>query len=177
METSVQIIGIVVSAIFSLATVILSVVAIVYSHKASVDSSEIASRNTFLTEENTRLSNGNMEIQVREMISQARRFLASAIQNTIMSKINPSIADDKDLQGIVENLLRDAQQDYLNAYEEACMKYIDNKVDKDRFRKTYSEEIRNIVRDENYKKYFDDFSSTYYAIKRVYEQWNNPEKN
>lgn len=156
---------------------ILSIAAMCISYKARSKANEIAARNTALVAENTRLSNGNMEIQVREMISQARRFLASAIQNTIMSKIDPNIANDKELQGIVENLLRDAQQDYLNAYEEACMKYIDNKVDKVRFRKTYAEEIRNIVRDDSYKKYFDEFSSTYYAIKQVYEKWNNPERN
>ena len=151
--------------------------------KIALKANEIASKNTdlvaqntALAAENTRLSNGNMEIHLREMISQARRFLASAIQNTIMSKINQNIANDKELQDVVENLLRDAQQDYLNAYEEACTKYIDGKIDKKRFRKTYFEEIRNIVRDKNYKEQFD-FSSTYYAIKQVYDEWSNPERS
>lgn len=157
-------------------TAAISLLSLFVSYLTSEKANKIALQNAVLTTENTRLSNGSMEIQIREMISLARRHLASAIQNIVMSKINPNFANNKDMQGLVDNLLHDAQQDYLNAYEEACMKYIDNKVDKARFEKTYKKEIRNIVENETYKKYLTDFSSSYYAIKKVYDQWNNLER-
>lgn len=174
--SALQIIGIIVPIIISIVAIIFSCRASAKANKASLEANRISSQNVALVAENTRLSNGNMEIQVREMISEARRFLASAIQNTLMSRINPDIAKNPGLVELVDNLLRDAQQDYLNAYEEACMKYIDGKIDKTRFKKTYFEEIRNIVRDKSYKEQFD-FSSTYYAIKQVYDEWNNQERS
>lgn len=174
--SALQIIGIIVPIIISIVAIVFSCIASAKANKANIEANRISSQNVALVAENTRLSNGNMEIQVREMISEARRFLASAIQNTLMSRINSDIAKNPSLVELVDNLLRDAQQDYLNAYEEACMKYIDGKIDKTRFRKTYFEEIRNIVRDKNFKEQFD-FSSTYYAIKQVYDEWSNPERS
>ena len=174
--SALQIIGIIVPIIISIVAIVFSCIASAKANKANIEANRISSQNVALVAENTRLSNGNMEIQVREMISEARRFFFFFIQNKLMSRINSDIAKNPSLVELVDNLLRDAQQDYLNAYEEACMKYIDGKIDKTRFRKTYFEEIRNIVRDKNFKEQFD-FSSTYYAIKQVYDEWSNPERS
>ena len=76
----------------------------------------------------------------------------------------------------IKQIYESAKQDYLNSYEEACVKYLDNKVDKLRFRKTYYIEIQNIVTKEPYKATFNSFSSTYTAIKKVYDEWFNLEK-
>ena len=76
-----------------------------------------------------------------------------------------------ELKSTVHQMYESAKQDYLNSYEEACSKYIDNKVDQNRFYKTYSTEIKNIVEKDPYKSVFDSFSSVYTAIKKVYEKW------
>ena len=112
--------------------------------------------------QNTRLSNGNLEIQLREMISSSRRFLSSCIHNMAVAKINPDMEKNEELQKKVGQLVDDAFQDYVNSYEEACMKYIDNKVDKNRFKKTYKVEITNLV-----SKYEDMFgpASVYTATR------------
>ena len=69
-----------------------------------------------------------------------------------------------------------AIENNLNAYEEACAKYLDNKVDKVRFKKTYISEIRQVVENVELKKYFDAVSSKYKAILKVYYEWENHEK-
>lgn len=66
---------------------------------------------------------------------------------------------------------------YLNAYEDACGKYIDNKIDKKRFKKTYHSEIRNIGEKEVYKLFMQpESTSKYTAIWKVYKEWNNLER-
>lgn len=161
MEMVLTIIGIVAASV-------LSIIATINAYKAGKKSNELASQNTALAAENTRLSNGALEIQIRDMISQARRFLASAIQNSLLAKINPEISHNTGMQELVESLLENAQEDFLNAYEEACMKYIDGKVDKVRFKKTYFKEIQNVV--ERNESEFGP-SSPYTAIKKVYKEW------
>ncbi len=40
----------------------------------------------------------------------------------------------------------------------------------------YKDEIRNLVHDEEFKKYFDGVTSTYKAILKVYREWEDLEK-
>lgn len=69
-----------------------------------------------------------------------------------------------------EQYVKVAIEQYLNAYEDACAKYLDSKVDKKRFRKLYMSEIKNLVEDRNLNQYFQ-FGSKYGAIKKVYSKW------
>jgi len=61
-------------------------------------------------------------------------------------------------------------------YEDGCAKYLDEKIDKDRFKKTYQVEIRNLLEANDLKAYFDPHSSRYKAIIKVYSAWENLEK-
>ena len=152
--------------ILSCVTLIVSIIAICISISANSKSKENA-------DENTRIANGTIELQIRNMISDSRRHLTSCIHELVALKKNN---ENQELTENVQAIYESAKQDYLNSYEEACSKYLDNKVDKTRFKKTYSIEIRNIVEKEPFKSVFDSFSSTYTAIKKVYEEWNNLEK-
>ena len=77
---------------------------------------------------------------------------------------------------IVRQAFESARELNLNAYEEACAKYLDGKVDKKRFKKNYHVEIRNLVENDNNKDKFDGVTSKYKCILEVYEEWNNLEK-
>ena len=71
-------------------------------------------------------------------------------------------------------------EDWLNAYEEACMKYLDKKLDKIRFRKSFRSEIRNIVEEKNknnpmYSLIHPEGTSKYEAIWKVYHEWEDLE--
>jgi len=156
---------------------ILSIVAMYVSYKARSKTNEIASQNrdlvaqnTALAAENTRLSNANTEIQLRKMISESKNLICSALQYRGSVEEKP----EKKIE-IAEKLKRIAKQEMLNAYEEACMKYLDAKIDKERFKKTYIIEIRQLVESDSNKDKFGT-SSPYTAIKKVYNEWNNLEK-
>ncbi len=67
-----------------------------------------------------------------------------------------------------------------NAYETACMQYIDGKVDKDRFKISYHVEVRMLVENKelSFQRLFHPKdTSRYKAVWRVYNLWNDIEKN
>ena len=152
--------------ILSCLSLIVSIIAICISIFAN-------KKSNINADENTRIANGTIELQIRNMISESRRHLSSCLHELVI--VNQNSNNTAQLVNTVTQMYESAKQDYLNSYEEACSKYIDNKVDKKRFYKTYSTEIRNIVEKTPYKSVFDEFSSVYTAIKKVYEEWNNLE--
>ena len=72
----------------------------------------------------------------------------------------------------------EAIEDNLNAYEEACARYIDNKVDRDRFRKMFFSEIANLVRKKEAEDHITfgllhpEGQSLFQNIWRVYREWH-----
>ena len=105
---------------------------------------------------------GQTELSIRGTITSAKNRIA----NTIQESADNSYSDQ---------LFKFAIEELLNAYEEACAKYIDSKVDKKRFRKTYYDEIKNIVENKEFDNYFKR-GSKYNAITKVYDEWFNLEK-
>lgn len=112
------------------------------------------------------LAAGQVEIAIRSMISNARNnYLVAAKE----------CSDEK--HSLKDTILSAALEDWLNAYDEACAKYLDDKIDKDRFKKMYSVEIRQIVENETTKSYYNSVSTRYKATLKVYNEWNDLENN
>lgn len=105
---------------------------------------------------------GQTELAIREAITSAKNRVANTIQDTTLNSYK-------------NQLVKFAIEEFINSYEEACSKYIDKKVDKKRFKKIYFDEIKNLVENEDFKKYFQ-FGSKYDSIKNVYNEWFNLEK-
>ena len=164
-----EIIAVIISGI----SLILALVSFIFSIISKIKSSSIAL-------ENTRLANGMLELEGRTAIREE-----NARVNEVGMKISPLIEKNKrdelsqdqktELEFLVKNM-KAAEQGMLNAYEEACSKYIDNKIDRTRFRKTYQFEIRNLLESTGLKQYFDTHTSRYRAIIKVYNDWENLER-
>ena len=161
--------------------IIIPIISLLISIWAIIKSYKTDAKANKLSEENTRLSNANIELEIRNLIRETRKDLDDKIAKFLFlkekEKKNSLTADEKINLPIYEKQYNNAKQEYLNAYEEACMKYFDGKIDKERFKKTYIVELRNIVASTSLKKYIDSTSSPYNAIKKVYAEWNNLEKN
>ncbi len=111
------------------------------------------------------LTKGQVEMQIRDMISSAKwRYAELGIQ----------LSKDNQNQTLIAST-KAALEDVLNAYDEACAKYIDKKVDMERFKKLYVTEIRNLVEDNNTKSYYVMPQSKFQATVKVYREWNNLE--
>lgn len=113
-----------------------------------------------------KLVQGQVEMQIRERITNARiRFedLTICYREKLDNKLIISVYES-------------TKEEFLNAYDEACQKYLDKKVDKDRFKKSYFTEIQSIVKNESFKQKYDTQSTPYKATVKVYKEWFDFEK-
>ena len=113
-----------------------------------------------------KLVQGQVEMQIRERITNARiRYEDLTIQ------YNEELNND-----LIISVFESAKEEFLNSYDEACQKYLDKKVDKERFKKSYFVEIQSIVKNDNFKEKYDSQSTDYKATVKVYNEWFNLEK-
>jgi len=105
---------------------------------------------------------GQVEMQIRDRIKSARNR-----RDDLALRHKSELGEQ-----IVKDVIASAEEEYLNAYEEACQKYLDNKVDRKRFKKAYFDEIRNIVEDEHYAERFGKLNTRFKAIEKVFKEWN-----
>lgn len=119
---------------------------------------------------------------LRDIASARRRFEDVAVElEVIVNGRLPTDMSEEDKRKLKPLNLRriSAMEELLNAYENACSKYRDGKVDKDRFKKTYFSEIRNIFEppDNRFEKLIHpEGTSRFKALWLVYREWYNLEK-
>lgn len=124
----------------------------------------------FLSYRCNKLVQGQVEMQIRERITNAR----TRYENFVIAhddKLNQKTKDP-----IIEFVYESIKEEFLNAYDEACQKYLDEKVDKYRFKKSYFAEIQSIVKNETFRTKYDSQSTPYKATVKVYNEWFDLEK-
>ena len=145
-----------VEAVIALAALFLSIFSVYKSCKAS-------SLANNLTNESNMLTKGQVELQIREMISSAKyRYTEIGCK---------FLEDTKKAKDYANHFIEAAYEDVLNAYDEACTKYLDDKIDKERFKKTYYNEIKNLVECEDTKASYVPPQTRYKATLKVYNEW------
>lgn len=153
--------------ILEISALLLSIIAILYTHKYN------------------KLVMGSLEIQLNQSISESKINVQNILLEMVelSAKIDYLKEEKKEIDALTKfqmkeygNILKMAMENQLNSYEVACAKYLDNKIDKDRFKKIYHLEIRKIVESKSHKDKFDATTSSYKAILKVYDEWNNLEK-
>lgn len=101
-------------------SIIISALALVVSVISFVKSNEAAKTANGLTQTANDLTQGQVEMQIRSMITSAKSHFAEMSNQLVANTGNET------LQASVSAAL----EDVANAYDEACMKYLDGKVDK-----------------------------------------------
>lgn len=109
---------------------------------------------------------GSLETQVRSAISDAYKQVAD------MAVILQSDPGNEKLQ----ELYKGTEEVYRNAYEDACAKYLDDKIDKERFRTMFLSEIRRLVEEEPHCKAYATNQSMYDCTLKVYNEWFHLER-
>ncbi len=151
--------------IFTALAVFVSVIALWVSFKASQKGNDLASVANDLTKTANDMQMAQVEMQIRELILSARsRYEDKVVQFKGV--------EDEELS---KAMLDSALEGVLNAYDEACAKYLDGKVDKERFKKLYHNEIRQLVDDVAIKEKYREPQTKFHATVKVYTEWNNLE--
>jgi hypothetical protein len=129
-----------------------------------------------------RYASAGPETSVLAQINQSRLRVAEVNQKLLditrgrtPSNLN---ADEKRHIGGLETIYHEAVEVLLNTYELACGMYRDGKLDRERFRRQYFEEIKKLYDggSQAYKDRLHSPSTPYRAIQAVYEEWFNLER-
>lgn len=125
-------------------------------------------------------ASAQLETSIRsEITNVTKQIMDLALE---ISKYNSECPEDTRTEAQKSHMLVLKQQwkvvneNYLNTVEEACSKYLDNKIDKVRFKKSYINELGNIAKKEQFHIHMHpQGTSNYKAIWKVYEEWFNLE--
>lgn len=145
-----------------------------YQHSNKAKDSEIRANNIAI---------GQSETSLREAISNARQRVEEAtykIEDLLLGRDPNILSQTEQSRLTILSKTRNASiENYLNSYEDACGKYIDNKIDKERFRKSYISEVANLCRADvvSYARFMHPkATSKYEAIWKVFDEWHRHEK-
>lgn len=114
----------------------------------------------------TLTAQGALETQVRAAISEAYKQVAD-----MAVKLQNDLGNEE-----LQRIYRSTEEVYRNAYEDACAKYIDGKIDKERFKKMYLGEIRRLVEEEPHREAYATNQTAYDCTLKVYNEWLHPER-
>lgn len=89
-------------------------------------------------------------------------------------KLEEKLKKDNEYK-VLETSFNQSIEIMLNAYEESCAKYLDKKVDQERFKRSYHRSIREIVEREDLEEEFNSHTTPYKCILKVYNKWYNLE--
>lgn len=161
-------------------SVVLALIAIyvsVYSARKSNSNSKNALDKTDVQ---NMIAMSQLELAVSQGISNSKTLVSdmAITMSPLLAKKNTSglSAEETMTFDIQQRVFDSRVESNINAYEEACTKYLDGKIDRVRFHKNYNVEIRQLVEKPSLHKYFNSVSSNYKAIIKVYTEWNNFEK-
>lgn len=149
-----------------------------FSWRAS-KSSKTAIENA---ERANQIATGQTETSLRELISASRTRMEDAgykIHDLLRGR-NKEELTEAELHHLsfLESSWRSAVEDHLNAYEDACGKYLDKKTDPTRFKKAYISEVATLCSPshESFARLLHpESTSKYEAIWKVYKMWHRHE--
>lgn len=140
----------------------------------SVKANELSVKANELSQKDNLLAQADIEFQIASNIRETENRV-SDIGIEVAKNLGEDVEDN--VKEMFRKVFNQAIESNLNAYEEACAKYLDGKVDKDRFKKNYHKQIRRLIEDsKDLMKYFDKPSSAYKCILKVYNEWYNLEQ-
>lgn len=159
--------------IVSILSLLVAIGAAIFARSSSLQANKISAENLSLT-------HGMLELELRNSVENSKTKLTdlAVVMAPLKAKEDKGniSEEDKATLDIHSKSLTSCIQTMLNVYEDACTKYIDSKVDKERFKKSFHIEVRNLLEREEMKEYFDPLTSRYKAILKVYDEWENLEK-
>lgn len=150
------------SEIIAIVATLISLGSFAVSYKAYVTSSRFASAGS---EPEVMSLINNARIRISDISLKMQDILKGRLQNALN-------ADEKrQLQGM-ESIYLEAVETLLNSYELACGLYRDRKLDRERFKRQYSDEIRKLFEGtQAYKDRLLPLTSHYTEMQNVYKEW------
>jgi len=164
------------SDIISIGSAIVSFVSLLFTIYFSTKASTAASGAS-------KLSTGQAETSLRSAISVTRSSVrdigVKLAEITNGKRPDQFTAEETRRLKSYQGPFNEALEDNLNAYEDACAKYVDDKIDKERFKKSYIREIQNLCEakpDNPVHQLLNPADSCKFkCVWKVYREWHHHE--
>lgn len=112
------------------------------------------------------LAEATLENQLQVSISSA----LDKIQQAGLALSNKK--EDEADYGLFKQAYRVAQENWLNAHDQACISYLEGKINKATFKRTYHVPIRNIMKEFGPTSFFTPANlSPYQSILKCFDEW------
>ena len=155
--------------VIGVGTIMVGISALIVSILALITSkryNNLVKSQLTMQQEYNQLIQAQVEMQISSNITRARTRYEDLI-----------LANDDNKTELYLSVLHSAKEEFANAYNEACEKFLDGKVDEIRFTKSYKDtnELRDIVDDTAFKDFYSSMQSKYPATVKVYKDWYHTE--
>lgn len=161
----------IISLVVSIVSIFIALADLIWSINLADKQRQLDNKSFELNEKALKIQEGQIELEMANQLSTAKKYVDSWD-----SIVYNNLTDEKEKDTLIKKKRDFVIEEALNCYEVLCQKYLDDKADKERFKKAYKNEIANLFSSNSiYKERLDGQSSPYKAIKKVYEEWENPE--
>ncbi|WLZ51986.1 hypothetical protein QPR65_22365 (plasmid) [Enterobacter hormaechei] len=105
--------------------------------------------------------------------NQLQVSIASALDKVQQAGLALSNKKEEDADyGLFKQAYRVAQENWLNAYDQACISYLEGKINKATFKRTYHVQIRNVMKEFGSTSFFSPANlSPYQSILKCFDEW------
>ena len=124
-----------VTILISVGSLIVAVVAIMKAASAHKEALK-------LDQAQIRLHEGQVENEVRSAIVVAKHRYEDVVLQCLPAVLSDPV---KEIKETALSTIESAEEGYRNSYEAACERYYDKKIDQERFKKSYSRGIQEVV--------------------------------
>ncbi|HGH0940077.1 TPA: hypothetical protein ACJHI9_003534 [Yersinia enterocolitica] len=116
---------------------------------------------------------GDSEIKLFELIAKCESELVDF--NVLIKKAADADGENYRIHDADNMKLSFLIESVLNSYDIACQRYIDDKLDKERFKKTYADRIKNVCSNALYAPVIARNKIHYSALEKINTKLNDPE--
>lgn len=125
--------------------------------------------NTRLANEANRIADTQLQTARAALEGQLRSTIADALSKMVDAGL--AFSENKEDEAL-EAAYLSAQEMYRNAYEDACAKYNEGRIDPESFHRLYYYEIQSLVENKHFRSaYFPFDRSKHVETVKVYSDW------
>lgn len=148
------------------------------ANQIQLKANEIDTLSLKINQNSSKVEHGMIELSIRSAITDAKKHVVETTTplQPFLYKLKNNIAltpEETHTFDHAQKVFKSAEEDEINAYEEACAKYITGKVDYKTFEHLYHGEIKQLVENPNLSDYFfPTEKSPFQSIIDVYTKWH-----
>lgn len=164
----------VISLVLSILAILVSIYSAVQYRRANITAKDAIR----ISEDANRVQKNALSLQEAALESQITSSIANAtgmVQQALLALSN--VNENAHNYDIFQKSYTASQEVWLNAYDQACMSYREEKLNKGTFKKTYQVPIRNIVENKDLEHFLHpEVKSKYQSILIVYNEWETSQR-